>query len=380
MRKPKSLLGVAALVALQISTSAMTIEKSPFGKTEDGTAVDLYTLTNDKGASVKITNYGGTITSINVPDKDGKMADVVCGFNSVEEYIKGSPYFGCITGRYANRIAKGKFTVDGKEYSLATNNESNHLHGGLKGFDKQVWTAKENKKDDRIGLSLSYVSKDGEEGYPGELKTVVTYTWDNNNALRIAYSATTDKATVINLTNHSYFNLAGEGSGDVLDHRVKLNCDRYTPTDETAIPLGELAPVKDTPFDFTKPLAIGMRIGDDNQQLKWGKGYDHNFVINQEEPGKMTLAAVVVEPKSARTLEVRTDQPGVQLYTGNFLDGTVTGKSGKKYEHRNAFCLETQIYPDSPNQKGFPKATLAPGETYKHVCVYKFGVRKPKAE
>ena len=330
MRIKKSLFSVAAIVALQVSTSAMTIEKSPFGKTEDGTAVDLYTLTNDKGASVKITNYGGTVTSINVPDKDGKMGDVVCGFNSVEEYIKGSPYFGCITGRYANRIAKGKFTVDGKEYSLATNNEPNHLHGGLKGFDKQVWTAEELKKDDGVGLSLSYVSKDGEEGYPGELKAVVTYIWDNNNALHIKYSATTDKTTVINLTNHSYFNLAGEGSGDVLGHRLKLNCDRYTPTDETAIPLGELAPVKDTPFDFTKAFPIGKRIGDDNQQLKWGKGYDHNFVINQEAPGKMTLAAIVVEPKSGRVLEVRTDQPGVQLYTGNFLDGTVAGKSGKK--------------------------------------------------
>lgn len=369
-----------ALAATTLPLSAMTIEKAPFGKTTDGVAVDLYVLTNDKGASVRITNYGGTITSVNVPDKDGKMADVVCGYNSVEEYIAGSPYFGCIAGRYANRIAKGKFTVDGEEYTLAVNNGPNHLHGGLKGFDKQVWEAKEIKKEDRVGLKLTYTSKDGEEGYPGTLETTVTYTWDNNNALRISYTATTDKTTVINLTNHSYFNLAGEGSGDILKHRVKLNCDRYTPTDETAIPLGELAPVKGTPFDFTKAHTIGERIGDDNQQLKWGKGYDHNFVINQEEPGKMTLAATVVEPKSGRLLEVQTDQPGVQFYTGNFLGGDNVGKGGKSYVHRGAFCLETQIYPDSPNQKGFPKATLAPGETYKHTCTYKFGVRKPKAK
>jgi len=319
--------------------------------------------------------YGGTVVAINVPDKDGKLGDVALGFDTLGEYEEKSPYFGCITGRYANRIAKGKFALDGKEFTLATNNDPNHLHGGLKGFDKRVWAAEEIKGDGFVGIRLTYTSKDGEEGYPGTLETTVTYTWNNDNELRIEYGASTDKPTVINLTNHSYFNLEGEGSGDILGHEAVFNCDRYTPTDETAIPLGKLAAVKGTPFDFTSAHPIGERIGADDQQIVWGKGYDHNYVINQKKAGEMTLAATVTAPKSGRVLEVITDQPGIQFYTGNFLDG-VKGKGGRVYAHRNAFCLETQVYPDSPNQKGFPKARLDPGEKYSHTCVYKFSVRK----
>ncbi len=367
----------AAAIALvfPLSVSAMKIEKAPFGKTKDGHAVDLYTLTNDKGANVKIATYGGTVVSINVPDKAGKLGDVALGFDNIPDYESKSPYFGCITGRYANRIAKGKFSIDGKEYILATNNGPNHLHGGEKGFDKCMWKANTVEEDDKVSLVLTYTSKDGEEGYPGTLSNKVTYTWDNDNALRIDYASTTDKPTVINLTNHTYFNLAGEGKGDILGHELTLNCDRYTPTDETAIPLGKLDPVKGTPFDFTKAHTIGKRINNDNQQLKWGKGYDHNFVINQKKPGELTLAATVHEPKSGRVLEVHTDQPGIQLYTGNFLDGSFSGKSGKPYKYRNAFCLETQVYPDSPNQKGFPNAVLRPGKKYSHVCIYKFATK-----
>jgi len=357
---------------------AMSIKEKPFGKTEDGTEVTLYTLTNESGMTVSITNYGGIVTSIIVPDKDGKPGDVVCGYDKVEDYIAGSPYFGCITGRYANRIAKGKFTIDGKEYTLATNNGPNHLHGGEKGFDKKVWKATPKTTEKAVSLKLTYTSKDGEEGYPGNLKCTVNYSLGKtNNALRISYNATTDKATPVNLTNHSYFNLAGHGTGTHLDHKIMINADRYTPTDETAIPLGELAPVKGTPFDFTKLHKIGERIEAENEQIKFGKGYDHNWVINQEKPGEMTLAARVIEPTSGRVLEVRTTEPGIQFYTGNFLDGSNVGKGGKKYEHRYAFCLETQHHPDSPNQKNFPSTILKPGDTYKHVCIYKFGVRKP---
>ena len=359
----------------------MSITEKPFGKTEDGTEVTLYTLKNESGMTVSITNYGGIVTSIVVPDRNGKPGDVACGYDSVEDYIAGSPYFGCITGRYANRIAKGKFSLDGKEYTLAVNNGPNHLHGGEKGFDKKVWKATPKSTEKAVSLKLTYTSPDGEEGYPGNLDCTVTYSVPKDqNALRISYKATTDKATPVNLTNHTYFNLAGHGAGTHLKHSVMINADKFTPTDETGIPTGELAAVKDTPFDFTKPHKIGARIEAEHEQIKFGKGYDHNWVINQEKPGEMTLAARVVEPTSGRVLEVRTTEPGIQFYTGNYLDGSNVGKSDKKYEHRYAFCLETQKYPDSPNQKGFPSSILKPGETYKQVCVYKFGVRKKKGE
>ena len=355
----------------------MSLSEKPFGKTADGTEVTLYTLKNETGMTVSITNYGGIVTSIIVPDKDGKPGDVVCGYDKVEDYIAGSPYFGCITGRYANRIANGKFTLDGTEHTLAVNNGPNHLHGGELGFDKVVWKAVAKANEKAATLRLTYTSKDGEEGYPGELKCTVTYALPKaTNALRITYSATTDKATPVNLTNHSYFNLAGHGAGTHLDHSIMINADRYTPTDADAIPTGELAPVKDTPFDFTKAHKIGERIDAENEQIKFGKGYDHNWVINQQKPGEMTLAARVTEPTTGRTLEVRTTEPGVQFYAGNFLDGSNLGKGGKAYEHRSAFCLETQHYPDSPNQKAFPSCILKPGEKYSHVCVYKFGVQK----
>ncbi len=358
------------VLALSLS-SAMSIEKSPFGKTADGAEASLYTLKNKNGAVVKITDYGGTVVAIEVPDKEGNLGDVALGFDSVEGYIDRSPYFGCITGRYANRIAKGKFTVDGKEYTLATNNDPNHLHGGEKGFDKKIWaTAMEGDK-----LVFTYTSPDGEEGYPGTLTSKVTYSWSDDNALQIDYEATTDKPTVLNLTNHTYFNLAGEGNGDILGHEVKFNCSHFTPIDETSIPFGEIRPVKGTPFDFTSVHTIGDRIGAGNEQLKFGKGYDHNFVIDSSEHGKLVHACTVTDPKTGRVLTVHTDQPGVQFYTGNFLDG-LEGKGGKKYDYRTGFCLETQVFPDSPNNAHFPSPVLRPGETYSHTCIYKFEVAK----
>ena len=364
------ILALVPAFALTLS-SAMSIEKSPFGKTADGAKVSLYTLKNAGGGSVQVTDYGGIVVSINVPDREGKVADVTLGFDSLEGYLAGHPYFGCITGRYANRIAKGKFTLDGKEYSLAVNNGPNHLHGGEAGFDKKLWKA--NTENGR--LVLTYTSADGEEGYPGKLDCKVTYSWTDDNELRIDYAATTDKETVINLTNHAYFNLKGEGSGDILKHQAQFNCSHYTPVDETSIPTGEVRPVKGTPFDFTEPHAIGERIDEDNEQLKFGKGYDHNFVIDSSENGKLVHACTVTDPDSGRVLEVHTDQPGVQFYTGNFLNGA-KGKGGKPYGMRHGFCLETQVFPDSPNRAHFPSPVLQPGEEYEHTCVYKFDIAK----
>ena len=367
----------ASCLLAQADHHLMSISDKPFGKTSDGTEVQLYTMKNETGMTVSITNYGGIVTSIIVPDRDGKPGDVVCGYDKVEDYIAGSPYFGCITGRYANRIAKGKFTLDGKEYTLATNNDPNHLHGGDVGFDKRVWEATSVKDGDSVQLILNYSSPDGEEGYPGKLDCKVTYRLPKNeNALHIEYEASTDKATPINLTNHSYFNLAGHGSGTHLEHEIAINADRYTPTDSTAIPTGELAPVEGTPFDFRTSHKIGERINADHEQIKFGLGYDHNWVINQANPGELTVAAHVYEPNSGRTLETHTTEPGIQFYTGNFLDGSNVGKGGKVYKHRYAFCLETQHHPDSPNQKNFPSCILKPGEKYSHTCIYKFGTKK----
>ena len=346
-------------------------KKMSFGKTKDGQAVDLYTLTNANGVVVTITNYGGTVVSLKTPDRHGKFADLVLGFDNLDGYLGEEPFFGALVGRYGNRIAKGRFTLDGHEYHLAQNNNGNSLHGGLKGFDKRVWTAKDVSAKDLPSIELTYLSQDGEEGYPGNLSVKVTYSLAPKNELKIDYSATTDKDTVVNLTNHSYFNLAGEGQRDILSHMMMINADRITPVDATLIPTGELKSVEGTPFDFRKPTAIGARIDDNQEQLNFGKGYDHNFVLNHKSSA-WSLAARVTEPSSARVLEVLTTQPGLQFYTGNFLDGTIHGKGGKVYGRRAAFCMETQHFPDSPNHSKFPSTVLKPGERYQSTTVYRF--------
>ena len=371
-------LAVVSLLTAILSVPAaaqdnVSITKKPFGKTKDGKTVEIYSLKNSNGLSADIMTYGGTVVSLHVPDKSGKMGDVVLGFDTVAEYEEKSPYFGCITGRYANRIAKGKFMLGGEEYTLATNNEPNHLHGGLKGLDKQVWKASSKETPKGPAVIFTHTSPDGDEGYPGALSMEVTYTLTNDNSLRIDYKATTDKVTVVNLTNHSYFNLGGHGNGTILDHHLTLYADTYTPTDATAIPIGELAPVEGTPFDFRTATAIGKRIGSPDTQIRYGKGYDHNYVVNGA-PGTLRRAAVVHDPKSGRVMEISTTEPGIQLYTGNFLDG-LAGKGGKTYVHRGALCLETQHFPDSPNQKSFPSVVLRPGATYTHTTVHKFSVR-----
>lgn len=352
----------------------MSIERESFGKTSVGHNVDIFTLVNAKGMRARITNYGGTIVSLETPDRDGTMADICLGFDNLDEYLAGCPYFGAIVGRYGNRIAGGKFTVDGVEYSLPLNNGPNSLHGGLKGFDKVVWDAAPVEQDDAVGLELEYVSKDGEEGYPGNLKCKVTYLLTNENALEIVYEATTDKSTPVNLTNHAYFNLAGQGTGDILDHELMLNADKFTPVDETLIPTGELKRVKKTPMDFRKPTAIGARVDADDEQILFGKGYDHNFVLNKTDDS-LTLAATVYEPTTGRFMEVHTTEPGVQFYSGNFLDGTEVGKGGKVYKHRYGLCLETQHFPDSPNHEHFPSTILNPGEVYRSTTIYTFSAK-----
>jgi len=352
----------------------MSIQKKPFGTTKDGVDVDLYTLTNANGMSADITNYGGIIVRFYAPDRHGKLADVVLGYDQLADYIKDTPYFGALIGRYGNRIAKGRFTLDGVEYKLAPNNMGTHLHGGLKGFDKVVWDATPFQGNDAVGLKLTYLSRDGEEGYPGNLQCTVRYSLTNDNALKIEYQATTDKATPVNLTNHSYFNLAGQGSGDILGHELMLNADRFLPVDSTLIPTGKLEPVKGTPMDFTKPTAIGARVNENFEQLKLGKGYDHCWVLNKKD-AEMSLAARVYEPKTGRVMEVLTTEPAIQFYCGNFLDGSNVGKGGKVYKFRYGFCLETEHYPDSPNHPQFPSTILRPGETYRTTTVYRFSAR-----
>lgn len=347
------------------------IEKQAFGKI-DGMPVDLYTLTNDRRMQAQITNYGGIVVSLRAPDRQGKFGDVVLGYDNLDGYIKQNPFFGSLVGRYANRIAKGKFSLDGKEYTLVTNNNENHLHGGTKGFDKRVWAAREVRGKNGVGLTLTYVSKDGEEGYPGNLSVTVTYTLTNNNELRIDYAATTDKNTILNLTNHSYFNLAG--AGDVLSHEILINADQFTPVDKTLIPTGELGRVAGTPMDFTQSTAIGARINGEHEQILFGGGYDHNWVL-KKKTGQLGLAARVYEPKSGRVMEVFTTQPGVQFYTGNFLDGSITGKGGQVYNKRYGFCLETQHFPDSPNKPDFPTVVLKPKEKYAQTTIYKFSAK-----
>lgn len=347
--------------------SGMNVTEKSFGSLADGTTVKLFTLTNDKGITVKISEFGGIITELWVPDRSGHAANVVLGFDRLEDYEKGHPFFGAITGRYANRIAAGKFTLDGKEYTLARNNGPHHLHGGLKGFDKRVWKGTVLPATAHaVAVAFTYTSADGEEGYPGTLPVKVTYTLTDAGELRIDYDATTDKPTVINLTNHSYFNLAGRGP--VLDHVLKINADRYTAADAGLIPTGELAPVKGTGLDFTSPRRIGERIGD---YMGFAKGYDHNFVVNSGG-GRLSACARVEEPKSGRVMEVLTTEPGVQLYIGNHLDGKLTGVGGVVYAQHTGFCLETQHYPDSPNKPSFPSTVLRPGQRFQSTTVYKF--------
>ena len=354
------------------SASKRGVQQQPFG-THDGRAVTLYTLTNAHGVEVRTMNYGGIVLSIRVPDRKGDFADVVLGHDALEGYIPNPPYFGAIVGRYANRIANGTFTLDGETYTLPKNDGPNTLHGGTtRTFDKVVWDAEPLKG--KTGVTFSYLSKEGDDGFPGNLKTTVSYTLTDSNELVINYEATTDKATPTNLSQHSYFNLKGEGNGDILDHEIMINADRFTPVNKNLIPTGELRSVKDTPLDFTKPTKIGARIDDNYEQLVLAHGYDHNFVINRKG-NELVLAARVYEPTTGRLLEVSTTQPGVQFYTGNFLDGTITGKQGHVYKRRYGFCLETQHFPDSPNHPSFPSTILRPGEKLHEKTVFKFSAK-----
>jgi aldose 1-epimerase len=349
-----------------------TITKADFGKTPDSTAVELYTLRNSKGMEATIMTYGGIVTSLKTPDRSGKLGDVVLGYDNLAGYIKSTPYFGALIGRYGNRIAHGKFSLDGTTYQLATNNGVNALHGGLKGFDKVVWSVEEAEVGEHgPKLELTYLSKDGEEGYPGNLKIHATYTVREDNALEVKFKATTDKKTVVNLTHHSYFNL--RGSGDILGHVVTIHADKFTPVDGGLIPTGELRPVTGTPFDFSTPHTVGERINNDDEQLKLGGGYDHNWVVNKKVCCSLELMAKVSEPTTGRTMEVWSTEPATQFYAGNFLDGTITGKGGWTYQFRNGLCFEPQHYPDSPNHPDFPSTELKPGETYHNTIIYKFG-------
>jgi aldose 1-epimerase len=360
-----------AVMSAQNAKPASAIQQQPFGA-HDGKPITLYTLTNSHGIEVRAMNYGGILVSIRVPDRKGEFADVVLGHDSLQGYEPNPPYIGAIIGRYANRIANGSFALDGKTYTLPKNDGPNTLHGGVsKTFDRVVWDGETKGKNEVV---FTYLSHDGDDGFPGNVKVRVSYTLTDGNALLIDYEATSDKATPINLTNHSYFNLAGEGNGDILNHQIMINADRFTPVNKNLIPTGELRPVKGTPLDFTKPTKIGARIDDNYEQLTLAHGYDHNFVINQKpEQNGLKLAARVYEPTSGRTLEVWTTQPGIQFYTGNFLDGSVVGKQGHVYKRRYAFCLETQHFPDSPNHPDFPNTILRPGETFHEKAVFKFG-------
>ena len=367
-------LGVVLLLA-GISTAAPQpqIRKQPFGTTTEKKPVDLYTLTNINGVEVSIMTYGGIVVSLKVPDRKGKLQEVTLGYDTLDGYLKNnSPYFGALIGRYGNRIGKGRFSLGGREYRLATNNGESHLHGGIRGFDKAVWKPTEVRGQKSVGLKLDYVSADGEEGYPGALTVTAVYTLTNDNELKIDYLATTTKETIVNLTNHAYFNLGTDAN--ILKHEVMINADRFTPISEAFIPTGELRSVKGTPMDFTTPTAIGARISQKDEQLIRGNGYDHNWVLNRKDTS-LSLAARVEEPTSGRVLEVFTTEPGVQFYTGNFLDGTIKGKAGKVYQQRTGFCLETQHFPDSPNHANFPSTVLKPGQKYATTTVYKFSAK-----
>jgi len=353
---------------------SMPIEKQLFGTTPQGEDVFIYTLTNQNDLQVRIITYGAIVVSLEVPDRDGNIDDIVLGYDDLNGYINNNPYFGAIVGRYGNRINKGIFKLSGKQYLLAKNNGENHLHGGIKGFDKVVWKGESIEQKDAAGVALSYLSPDGEEGYPGNLTCQVTYFLTNNNELIVDYKATTDKITILNLTHHSYFNLTGQGKGDILNHQLQIKANYFTPVDQGLITTGDLQPVKDTPFDFRESTAIGERIDLKHPQLQYGGGYDHNWVLTNQN-GSLALAAKVIEPSSGRVMEIHTTEPGIQFYSGNFLDGTIKGKNKVVYYHRTGFCLETQHYPDSPNKPDFPSVVLKPGQTYTQKTVHRFNTQ-----
>ncbi|MBN2560803.1 MAG: galactose mutarotase [Phycisphaerae bacterium] len=355
-----------------------SVEKHLWGRSPDGREVHLFTLANRNGATMQVTDYGCIVVSLTAVDRNGRFADIVLGYDRLQDYLEATPYFGAVVGRCGNRIANGKFTLDGKTYSLATNNEPGgvpcHLHGGKVGFDKVVWDADAVIKDGAVGVRFHHVSRDKEEGYPGNLDVTMHYWLSDENELRIEYDATSDQATPVNLTHHSYFNLDGHDSGTILNHELMIAADHITPVDKGLIPTGELMAVGETPFDFRQPTAIGKRVNADHEQLKYGLGYDHNFVLSHWD-GKLRLAATVYEPRSGRFMEVLTTEPGVQFYCGNFLDGSNVGKGGYAYQHRTGFCLETQHFPDSPNKPAFPSTILRPGEEYRHTTVYRFSAK-----
>ncbi|QNI04173.1 galactose mutarotase [Halomonas sp. SH5A2] len=360
-----------------------SIDKSVFGELPDGRQVDVYRFTNANGIELQVTNYGGIILALKTPNVAGEFDDIALGFDSLEAYLsdayrQANPYFGAIIGRYGNRIAGGQFSLEGETHSLATNDGNNHLHGGEQGFDKVLWQAEPFENESGTGLVLRYTSEDGEEGYPGRLETEVTYTLTDDDELLVDYQAVTDKATPVNLTQHSYFNLKGEGSDTILDHQLMINAQEFTPVNDTLIPTGELRSVEGTPFDFAQATPIGERIEQDNEQLGFGGGYDHNFVLARDDAAadELVLAAKVWEPESGRMVEIETTEPGIQFYSGNFLDGNLTGKQGKAYGHRSGFALETQHYPDSPNQEAFPSTILEPDETYRSRTVYRFSAQE----
>ena len=358
-----------------MSQQSLSVSRAPFGTLPDGRAVELFTLTNAHGVEIRAMTYGAIITAIYTPDRNGRRDDIVLGFDSVAGYLSGSPYFGAVVGRYANRIAGGHFTLDGVTYTLARNNGPNSLHGGLRGFDKVLWSAEPVRSDSAVGVRLRYTSPDGEEGYPGTLQVQVTYTLTAHDELIVDYDATTDKATPLNLSQHTYWNLHGHGQGDILDHVLSLDASRYTPVDSTLIPTGEIAPVAGTPFDFRTPAAVGARIDAANEQLGFGHGYDHNWVLDQPRPGILSHAARLVDPVSGRAIDVSTTEPGIQFYAGNFLDGTIKGKGGQVNGHRGALCLETQHFPDSPNHPNFPSTILRPGQRYQSRTIVTFSRR-----
>ena len=375
MPRMLTLARAAALLACTVLLGS-SVTKTTTKVSFQGKPIEVATLKNAKGVEVQAINYGAIITSLKVPDRSGKAADVVLGFDRPEQYWAEPtpPYFGAIVGRYGNRIAKGQFAIGGKTYKLVTNNGPNHLHGGNRGFDKVYWDMSTKNSAQGSSVVFTRLSPDGEEGYPGNLRATVTYTLTEKNELIVDYRATTDKATTVNLTQHSYFNLAGEGSGDILGHELTINADRYTPVDDTLIPTGQLAPVQGTPFDFRQATAIGARINNDDAQLKAGKGYDHNWVLNGTGTA-LRVAARLTDPKSGRSMEIQTTEPGIQFYSGNFLDGTIKGKGGHVYALRNGLCLETQHFPDSPNQKNFPSTILQPGKVYTTKTVMTFSAR-----
>jgi aldose 1-epimerase len=366
---------LATLVfATMSSAHAATLDRASFGTTADGKPVDLYTMTNDRGMRVRFLSYGGVIASIEAPDRTGRLDDVVLGFRTLRDYEtqSGTIYFGALIGRYANRIANGRFALDGQQYQLAINNPPNSLHGGRKGFDKQVWTVAPHQVADGVAAVLTYTSPDGEESFPGTLTMRVTYTLSNDNQLRIDYQASTDKPTVVNVTNHSYFNLAGNGSGSVEGQSLLVNADRYTPINANLIPTGQLAPVAGTPLDFRQSTPIGARLRSGHEQMMYAHGYDHNFVLNKPAPDTLTFAARAYDPKSGRVLDCFTTEPGIQIYTSNFLDGSVVGSSGTAYRQNEAFTMETQHFPDSPNQPGFPSTVLKPGQDFRSTTIFRF--------